>query len=85
MESWSKMESIDYVDNKFILGYMQGKNSYLDIIDKDGNILYSQHKVDKKWIVFINNSHVWWLEKVEDDDDMKYFLIKSRLNLQHYK
>lgn len=79
------MESIDYVDNKFILGYMKGKNSYLDIIDNDGNILYSQYKVDKKWIVFIDNSHVWLLEKVEDDEDMKYVLIKSRLNLQHHK
>ncbi|NIM12418.1 MAG: hypothetical protein GTO45_09915 [Candidatus Aminicenantes bacterium] len=85
MESWSKMESIDYVDNKFILGYMQGKNSYFDIIDNVGNILYSQYKVDKKWIVFTDNSHVWWLEKVEDNEDVKYFLIKSRLNLEHYK
>jgi hypothetical protein len=85
MESWSKMESIDYVDNKFILGYMQGKSSYLDIINKDGNILHSQYKVGKKWIAFTDSSHVWWLEEVEDNEDMKHFLIKSSLNVQHYK
>jgi hypothetical protein len=79
MHSWSKIHSIFYVDNKYVLKYLLQKKQYTDIIDKNGKILASELEPKKnRSLIFSQNQFIWQLEW--NEDSTKYALIKLKLN-----
>jgi len=56
------------------------KSRYIDIIDKEGNIIAAGYKEDKNsnYIVSQGN-YLWKLVWEEDNDKTKYYLVKSKL------
>ena len=53
MHSWSKMQSLFFVQGVFVLKYLYQNDRYLDIIDMNGNILRAAYKEDK------NSTHIF--------------------------
>ena len=81
--TWSVMSRLHYVDKMFILFYKMNTDFFLDIIDKNGKILYTQYKEKKGFhIVFSEDQkYIWRLKVEEGDESNKYTLVKQKLVL----
>lgn len=79
MHSWTKMHSVFYLDEKYIVTYLQNKKYYYDVISKDGKTLAMgiEGKQNGKYL-FTSAAHIWRLDTTEVEDEKEYALIKMK-------
>lgn len=79
MHSWAKMHSIFFLEDKFIITYLQNKKYYWDVISMDGKpVAFGlENKADQPFL-FTTNSHIWRLETTEVEDEKEYAIIQMR-------
>lgn len=84
VNSWSIITDVYYVEGKFILLYMFNGENFIDILDSNGNNLYSQYKEKKRFhLIFTEDQKYIWRLKVEEGDETdKYTLVKQKLVLK---
>ena len=84
VKSWSIISEVYYIEEKFLILYMFNSEYFIDILDKEGNLLYSQYKEKKKFhLVFSENQKYIWRLKVDEGDEAdKYTLVKQKLVLE---
>lgn len=82
--SWAVIQTLFYIDGKFIIKYLYNRDSFLDIIDGKGKILYAGYKEKKKFhIVFVEDQKYVWRLKVEEFENIdRYTLVKQKLVLE---
>jgi len=86
MKNWTKMHSIFFIDNHFIVVYMYKEQLYLDVIDKYGNVKYSNYKMPENFGYYTSEgNYLWKAKRVEYQDKIKYYLIKEKSNLNLLK
>lgn len=81
IHSWSKVQFVYFVENRFIIGYNHDKESFLDVYSRDGKPLVQHHRMKKnRGLNFATESqYIWALEWNEDRD--RYTIVKLKLDL----
>jgi hypothetical protein len=81
LKSWSKIDSLYYIDGKFIVKHLLENKCFLDIISLDGKPLLKNYQESKNSsLLFTEDPYVWLLEW--NDDRTTYYLVKVKIELK---
>lgn len=78
---WSKIHSVFFSKNHYIVKYQYKKKGYIDVFDSEGKLKFKQIQYPEKTISFVDGDDIWFIEWVETEDDRDYYLVKTELNL----
>jgi len=85
LRSWTNMYSLFYIDNLFVISYSEGNNNYfLDIVNSNGDVLFSKFKI-KFFPICAKDNLLWFFSVDEKDDITTYTLIGNQINMDALK